>query len=226
MARVIRAVILRVENQEVAAGEEIDEVVLGLLRTRGGGRLAGLNRETIRFVIGQIRDRAPGCFNPETGAAARMIQADRAHVERTERRCAAREFIDRGDAGEEMQRHRKLDRVHLRAQRGLDFRARARPAEDVQSIRATVGRAEKREALDVIPMGVREEQIRGQRLARELESEPAQAAPGIEDEPFRAAAQLDAGSVTAVFHGLRSRRGNGPAHAPEVDGECGGQVRQ
>src|SRR6185503_17863687 len=80
-----------------------------------------------------------------------------------------------------------------------------------------IERREKRQALDVIPVIVRQQDRNvgdaGQRLA---DSDDARA--GIEDEPalFAVADDLEAGSVAAVFDGSWRGVGNRTTHAPET----------
>jgi hypothetical protein len=78
---------------------------------------------------------------------------------------------------------------------------------------------EEREALDVIRVGVADEQVRADRTGPR-ESDPELARPGaaVEDEQRAVVgARLDARRVAAVASGLGTRRGDGPPDAPEAD---------
>ena len=83
--------------------------------------------------------------------------------------------------------------------------------------------SEERKALNVIPMGVRE-QHRGAALAlaksasQERDAEAARTRAAIDHDDFAVGqAHRHAGCVAAVAHGGRARRWNGSAHAPKGD---------
>lgn len=81
---------------------------------------------------------------------------------------------------------REMLRVHLAAQSRCDGWNASATFEDPNSIVGLIGRREKRESLNVVPMGMRDEQIRLNRLIAELHqqiiSEIPNAASGIENE--------------------------------------------
>src|SRR5204863_386077 len=85
-----------------------------------------------------------------------------------------------------------------------------------------VGGTEERNALDVIPVKMREQEIHRERpvvaAVHQRGAELAEARARIEDEKrSRAVAHLDARGVAAVADGQRPRRRDGPARAPEAD---------
>ena len=87
--------------------------------------------------------------------------------------------------------------------------------------RIVVERAEERDALDVVPVKVRNENVGANGFAfgfaLELLSEAAQSGAAIEDVEVFARENFDAGGVATVTQivGLGSRRGS--AYAPELD---------
>ena len=96
-------------------------------------------------------------------------------------------------------------------------------AVDVEAVARHEDRREEREALDVVPVGVRQ-QHRGDALAaphvagHELVPEAHDAGPHVEDDQLAArAVHRDARGVAAVAVGLGPRRRDRPAHAPEAD---------
>ena len=78
---------------------------------------------------------------------------------------------------------------------------------------------EERQALDVIPVAVRVEDVGGdgQFLEQRLRQREDAGAAVEDDERAIVGAYLDAGGVAAVAHGARPRRRDGAAHAPESD---------
>src|SRR5205814_9772535 len=82
--------------------------------------------------------------------------------------------------------------------------------------------AEERDALDVIPVKMREQEIHREgpvvAAVHERGAELAKARARIEDEKrSRAVAHLDARGIVAIAHGQRPRCRDGPARAPETD---------
>jgi hypothetical protein len=81
------------------------------------------------------------------------------------------------------------------------------------------GRQEERQPLDVIRVGVADEQVGADRTGpREGDPELARARTAIEDEQRSVVgARLDARRVAAVASGLGTRRGDRPSDTPEAD---------
>jgi len=82
-------------------------------------------------------------------------------------------------------------------------------------------RQEERQPLDVVGVGVADEQVGPRRAAaREGDPELPRARAAIEDEerPI-VGARLDAGRVAAVASGLRTGRGDGSPDPPEADAD-------
>ncbi len=73
------------------------------------------------------------------------------------------EFFDPGDPGERLERDGKLERIHLPDERVLEPGPGSGRTQDPDSIGRQVGRAKKRQALDVVPMGVRNEEVKVER---------------------------------------------------------------
>jgi hypothetical protein len=84
-------------------------------------------------------------------------------------------------------------------------------------------RQEERQALDVVGMGVADEEVRADRAAaREGDPELPRSGPAIEDEERPVVgAGLDARCVAAVASGLGTGRRDGPPDAPESDADAG-----
>jgi hypothetical protein len=70
----------------------------------------------------------------------------------------------------------------------------------------------------MVEMGVREQEVAVDlAVLAQLDAEGPEAGAGIQDHEMRAAANLDASSVSAVADVFAARTGNGAAHAVEVD---------
>ena len=179
-----------------------------------------MNRAAIRFVIGQIGDGLAGHADPETGAAAGMIEADRAHGEAPDGGGVGREFVDCANPAERFERDGKLDRVHLAGERGAQPGPGPRGAENPEAAPLRIGGKEEGQALNMIPVRVGNEEGRAQRFffefVREIQTEPPDPAARVQNEQLIAEAQLDTGSITAVLHGLGAGGRDRAAHAPEA----------
>ena len=87
--------------------------------------------------------------------------------------------------------------------------------------RVVVERAEERDALNVVPVKMRHENVGANRFAfgfaLQLLPQRAKSGAAVEDVKIVAQANFDAGGVASVAQvvGLGSRRG--PAYAPELD---------
>jgi hypothetical protein len=82
----------------------------------------------------------------------------------------------------------------------------------------TVRAAEERQALDVVPVQVSEEDGPGKRLAVQQRDDPADARSGVENDCRRRIVMGDgyAGGVPAVAEEVRARRGSRPADNAEM----------
>ena len=129
------------------------------------------------------------------------------------------------DVGELRRELRELDRevgvLHLSGHH-LGERAAAAPRRvDHEPRGRREERGEEREALDVVPVGVAQQERRGERpraRAGEGGAERADAGAAVEHEPGAAAGRhLDARRVAAEVRGAGAGRRDGPARAPEAD---------
>ena len=109
----------------------------------------------------------------------------------------------------------------MASERGDEAFARALAPEYAQPAAGFVDRRKERQALDVIPVSVREKQGKIERLTLELGkqrlAEFAQPGSGVQDDDFLPAADFHAGGVSAITHCARFRRGNRAANAPKLD---------
>src|SRR5882672_9014100 len=99
-------------------------------------------------------------------------------------------------------------------------------AENTYVILRLINRQEKGQPLNVVPVGVSEQQSQLEGLTLEfrhqLTSEQAQTGTGVEDDDLAIGAHFDTGSVAAIVDGARTGSWNGASHAPEFEPGGGG----
>ena len=87
--------------------------------------------------------------------------------------------------------------------------------------RVVVERAEERDALDVVPVKMRDEDVGANRfafgIALQLLSERAQSGAAVEDVEVVADANFDAGGVASITQVVELGSRRGPAYAPELN---------
>ena len=125
-----------------------------------------------------------------------MVRALRAHEHGADGEVEVLEFLDVNVARQLVERHGEIGAFHLAGERGDEALARAFAAENPQMAARIVDRSEERQALDVVPVCVGQEQREVQRLVFEFVeqrlSEPAQTGAGIQDDDLVAVAHFDA----------------------------------
>ena len=97
---------------------------------------------------------------------------------------------------------------------------RALETKNAQVILRLIDGLKERQALDVVPMRMRQQQGQVQRLSLEFSDqvlpEQAHSRAGIEDDDLAIGADFDTGSIAAVLDGARPGRRDGAAHTPEL----------
>ena len=135
-------------------------------------------------------------------------------------------FVDVDRGNQVTERDREVVGLHLAAEDRLQRLATPGRAVDVERRAGGVGRDEEREALDVIPVGVADEQMDRRspppELLGERETELPDPGPRVEYENVLPRPDLDARRVASVERRGRARGGDGSAGAPEGRGEPGG----
>src|SRR3989442_6599417 len=119
-----------------------------------------------------------------------------------------------------VQPHGEVGVLHLPGNGVLHAAMEARLGVDVQRGVGVEGRAEERKALDVLPLGMPDEEVDAEGLGRGLQEVMAQlpgARPAVQDDD-RAVIGPDfhARGVTAILGGPLARHGNGPAGSPKA----------
>src|SRR5262249_27094484 len=130
------------------------------------------------------------------------------------------ELVDLDLRGDGVEVDREEGVVHAETEEILERLGVMRRVDAERRARVERG-AEERDALDVVPVQVRDEEVeidRGVPVLRELNTELAQAGAGVEHEQRVAGrAYLDARRVAAVAHRLQAGRRDRAARAPEAD---------
>ena len=192
VAAVLLGRVLRVVHEQVGAlgqraqGRVDAGVVLGV---RGV-------HEAPACVLDAVRQHAAGVVQPR--------DADRglADVE-----AVAAPHLVHPDLGPQLvEPHGEDRRRHLAREHAGERRPAGGAAVDAELARGQVRRHEEGQALDVVPVQVREEEggVHGA-LREEGVAEAADAGPGVQDQAGLAAAHLDAARVAADLRGLRLR---------------------
>src|SRR5207237_6419377 len=107
-----------------------------------------------------------------------------------------------------LEAHWKIGVLHLAGERVAQCLAEAARRVDVPFVAGLEQRPEERDALDVVPVGVADQDMAAQRLAagHKLASENLGAGSHVEDdESPRGRPQLDAGRIPAIAQGPRTR---------------------
>ena len=153
-----------------------------------------------------------------------MVEVHGRHAHVADLDLVAAELVHVDGGGQIAEPDREVFRFHLPAQHLFEAATWPWGAVDVDGHFVRVRRYEEREALDVIPVRVTDEEVDGERPATEVahqrQPERPQAGAGVEDEHVTARAHLDARRVSAIARRVGTRRGGGPARAPERDLHC------
>src|SRR2546421_583825 len=192
------------------------------------GRAGGEGDHGIRIAgegilsIGRVDKRAIVGLDPERERRCRMEDARRAHAEPPDLLVAPVLQLADGELRRKIVDVDRKERVvHAQAEE-LAHRARLLGTADAERRLGVVRRTEERNALDVTPVEVRQQDVDGEgpraAAVHERLAELAEARAGVEDEKRSGAvANLDARGIAAVAHGERAGRRDGDPGAPEPD---------
>ena len=201
--------VLRIENERVRIADKINHLHV----------LAGT-----RLGVGKESNQAIRREEPVTDAVAGVMGAKGSNAQRSDCKTEIFEFLDFDIAWQFRKGHWKISAFHLTGQRVDQAGARALTANQAQTAAWIVNGREKRQALDMVPVRVRNQQremkwtlleLGGQRVPQ-----AAQAGARIQDDNFAAAANFYARGIATVAHGTRSRSRNRAARTPEFQRGC------
>src|SRR5436309_7306354 len=215
LAPVLLLGVLRVVDHEVGAAHERDvTLVARVLRNPAW-------QAPERLVVGHVGERRPAARQPVPDRRPGVVQVLRlyAHLSDAEEALVELRVVDTAPQLAELDGEVRV--LHLPGHRLLEAPLEAARRVDVQLGPGQERGDEEREALDVVPMGVADEEVESHRLGHrpnEVEPEPADAGAAVEDDDGPVGgAYLGARRVAAVDGGRGSRRGDGSSRAPESD---------
>ncbi len=192
-------------DHQIGAFDQVQNILVGLPR--------GV------FRVGQIANRLALVIYPVTGRAIGMIENAGLHFDiriGMERRSGF-EIVKRQLALKNFERHREQRRHHQFGQRITDgVFGEKMTGPDLEFVGRQERRAKKRQAADMIEMGVGQIEAGLEVfLAHEAVTEVTQAGTRIEHQEVIAAPNFEGGRVAAVFHDVRRGARDATAHAPE-----------
>src|SRR5205814_9347217 len=150
---------------------------LGTLDDSLSARLLGMDAVALselqfqrleRLVVRQEGDRSLLCEKTVACANARMIQKSRAHTDFADLELHLFQLANFDCARKIFPAHRKEGQFHLGGKNRGETVTRALVTENVDCVLSLVGREEKRQALDVVPVRMGQEQRQVNRRAAEV----------------------------------------------------------
>src|SRR5262249_11882149 len=148
-----------------------------------------------------------------------MVEISRRHLDVADVEGAFDQVVITDGGAELVERDRKIRVLHLARERLAQGLAEALGAIDVPIGAGAEERSEERNALDMIPMGVTDQDMPALDIARDqFLAERVGACPAIDhDQRATRRAHLDAGSIAAIPGGGRPGRGYRAASTPELN---------
>ncbi len=209
---------LRVVDQEIRAGDERRVVnLVGALRRP----LAARERWRMRLVVGGVDERRAVGLDPVAERQRRVVHVVGGDADVVDLDAAFDQVVVADLGGELLDRDRKIGVLHLARERLADRRPEAARSVDVPLEVPLEQRRQERQALDVVPVRMADEDMtpaRPVRLREQRLAEAVRAGAAIEqDQRAARAAHLDARGVAAVAEGVGPGLRDRAAGAPETD---------
>src|SRR5581483_5967543 len=217
--------ILGIQDQDVAAFKKVHER-RALFRSDdllvGGPILFGrMEKKFVRLVIGDKSDRAGRSKDPVAGADPRMIHKFCLYPQLAQRIFHLGQLFDRDLRGKLPHGDGEKRRLHRFRNDLAKSRAGAIETQNADFVFLVVGRLKEGQALDVIPVGVSDEERKFDGLSAKLffqrRAERSNAGAGVKNNNFVAGAQLHARGVPAVAQRGGTRHRDGAACSPKLD---------
>ena len=214
LVAVLVARVLRVVDHEIGAAQEGDvALVARMLRHPARG-------VPERLVVGRVDHGGAVAGHAVRDGGRGVVHELRLdqHVAHAEEALVQLREVD--PRAQVAHLHREVRVLHLPGHRFLEAALEAERRVDVQLRARQEGGDEEGEALDVVPVGVADEEVQAHgprhRLG-EMQPELARAGAAVEDDDRAVGGtHLDAGGVAAVAGGPRPGRGDRAASAPET----------
>ena len=220
LLRILRDRVLSVVNDQVCVGEEFDVTLVlavpGRLPIAPGRGVRG-----VRLVIHRVDHHVAAGLQAIAEREGRVVQILRGDAHGADREAPLDEIVKTNARPQLREGDGEVVVLHLSGQRPFELLSERPRSIDVPRVPRDEERREKREPLDVIPVGVGDHQMAvAARPARGHQglSQSVRAGPAVEnDQRAIDAPDLHAGRVAAVAQRGWPRLGHGPARTPESD---------
>ena len=213
--RVFAGEILRVMHHEVGAGEELGVAAI----LPGDVAVAGREAARMRLVIAGINHRDAVGLDAIAQGERRVVEIARGHLDVVDPQPSLDQLMIADRRAELLDAHWKIGVLHLAGERVAQCLAEAARRVDVPFMPGLEQRPEERDALDVVPVGVADQDMAAQLSAagHQLVSENRGARPHVEhDQRARGRPQLDTGRIPAIAQGPWTRCGDRSARPEEA----------
>lgn len=209
--------VLAVMDHHVGAGNEIGIAPVGA----GHGEIARGERGRMRLVVAAVRKADAVDLEAITQRERRVVQVARHDADVIDAERALDQIVVLDVRDELVQRDRKVGVLHLAGQRSAQALRQALGAVDVPGILAHEQWRKEGDSLNVVPVGVADQQVAVLAAAlvrKHLLAQRMTAGAAIADHQRAGIrADLDARSIATVTGGSGSRLGNGAAGSPELN---------
>ena len=225
LVRVLIEAVLRVVDDDVGAGEELDVTAIlavhGWRRSRPGrGRDGSDEPGCVGLVIDRVDHRDRAHLEPIAQGQRGMIQVLGDHTHAADGEAALGEVVV-ADRGPELpERDGEIRVLHLPRQRPFQLVPQVTRGIDVPFVVGVEQGREEGKALDVVPVRVGDHQVptHGAPVRGQRQPESVGAGAAVEDDQGAVRrAHLDARRVTPVAERGRTRHRQRPTGAPEPD---------
>ena len=181
---------------------------------------APAQRRIERLVVGDVADHSAVALHAIPKCERRMVQVLRPYHQIADLESALDQLVERDFGPNLVERHREVLIVHLAGKRLVQRHVEASGTVHVP-VASAEERFEERETLDVVPVGVAEEDRSGHRIAagsclldeRSTKDSSSRAAVEHDQRPTTGT-ELYTRRVASVPHGRWSRCGDGAPRAP------------
>ena len=205
-------------NEQIRPAQEID-VAPVFVMNRDSPRRSVQRVKRMGFVIGDIHQRGPARIKAVGQRQGGMVRVAQGRLGPAQRKGSLAEVGEANCRSERFEVNRKIAVGHLPGEGSVQLIAHPAGAVDVPLVSGNKKRNEKREPLDVVPVGMGDEDIalhvflsRGHQLLIET----VDAGATVEDiQRSVVHDDLNAGRIPAVAEGSRPRFRQGPANAPK-----------
>ena len=224
VARVLGRRVLAVVDQQVGAGDKFTVALVPRMHVSQhlAERLAEAPRRArMALMVGRVDQHHPVGLDPVTERQRRVVQVTGCHPRLVNHETALDQVVVTQRRAHRIEVDREIGVLHLPGQRFPQRRAKAARRIHVPLVGPVEQRCEERETLDMVPVGMADEDVAAQRrraLRLQGVAQDADSRSGVEYQLCPVAgAHFHARGVAAVTHRLRPGCGNRTACTPESD---------